>query len=232
MDDKIKNINSVGWTILGFVGGAAILGASAIIKMIKNKTNNLTEKQKEYIGFSVMFSEFLKRSKQNITGESKKLESFLKEKLNRSGFKDVVLVFNELIKNKSVDTKTFAGFYKNMNYSVRLQMFRMLVSFQTGKADFKDIELGLKEIAELLNLSTKDFESIIAMNNPSLQSAYKILQLDENASMEEIKNSFRKLSKLYHPDKVEHLGDEFKQEASKNFQNILNAYELIKKAYR
>lgn len=232
MDDKLKNKNPLAWTILGLVGGAAVIGASAIIKLIKNKTGELTEKQKEYIGFSVMFSEFLKRGKQNIAGETKKLEGFLKEKLNRTGFKDVMFVFDELIKNKRLDAKTFAVIYKNMNYSVRLQMFRMLVSFQAGKAEFKEIEQSLKEIANLLNLNTKDYESIIAMNHPGLQSAYKILKLEENVSMDEIKASFRQLSKIYHPDKVEHLDEESKMEASKKFQNILEAYELIKKAYR
>ncbi|RLD84019.1 MAG: hypothetical protein DRJ10_02275 [Bacteroidetes bacterium] len=227
--DNNKQVNSIGWTILGIIGGVAIITASAVISLIKNKKDIITEKQKELIGFSVMFSEFIKQGKQNITDETKKIEGFLKDKIYSSGLKDITLLINELVKKRSVDSKSFAEFYKNMNYSIRLQMFRVLVSYQKNKPQFKEVEYSLKEIAELLGLYLKDYESVLAMNNPGLKSAYKILQVDENSGMDEVKMSFRRLSKLYHPDMVEHLGEEFKVEAVKNFQNVLDAYELIKK---
>ncbi len=227
--DNNKQVNSIGWTILGIIGGVAIITASAVISLIKNKKDIITEKQKELIGFSVMFSEFIKQGKQNITDETKKIEGFLKDKIYSSGLKDITLLINELVKKRSVDSKSFAEFYKNMNYSIRLQMFRVLVSYQKNKPQFKEAEYSLKEIAELLGLYSEDYESVLAMNNPGLKSAYKILQVDENSGMDEVKMSFRRLSKLYHPDMVEHLGVEFKIEAVKNFQNVLDAYELIKK---
>ena len=224
-----KNIDTKAWSILGLIGGTAILTASAILKLIKNKKDIITEKQKELIGFSLMFSEFIKRSKQNITNETKKVENFIDTKLNSSGLNDIKLFINELITSKKLNTDTLSNIYKNINYSVRLQMFRLLVSYQKDKAQYKDSEHSLKEIATLLGLNQKDYQSILAMNSPDLESAYKILQVDKNASSEEIKTSFRRLSKLYHPDKVEHLGKEFKNEALKNFQKILDAYQLIKK---
>ena len=57
---------------------------------------------------------------------------------------------------------------------------------------------------------------------------YQILGIDRNASQEEIKGAYRQLAGRYHPDKVEHLGEEFKELAEKRFKDIQRAYsELV-----
>jgi len=88
--DNNKQVNSIGWTILGIIGGVAIITASAVISLIKNKKDIITEKQKELIGFSVMFSEFIKQGKQNITDETKKIEGFLKDKIYFENSRSVI----------------------------------------------------------------------------------------------------------------------------------------------
>ncbi len=61
--------------------------------------------------------------------------------------------------------------------------------------------------------------------------AYRVLGIDRNASAEEIKHAYRELASRYHPDKLEHLGDEFKVLAEMRFKEIQKAYEeLISKA--
>lgn len=227
--NNLKNIKSTGWTIFGILGGIAIIATSAIIKLLKNNKSFINEKQKQFVGISLMFSEFLKKSKQNINYESKRIEQFLKEKINQSAFSDISLLLNELISKKSIKPEDFSLFYKNINYSVRLQMFRFLVNSQKNKSDYNQLQNNFIEIAEMLSLDKKDYQSILAVYNSDLQSAYARLQVNKNSSAEEIKASFRRLSKIYHPDKVEHLGDEYKKEASENFQILLQAYELIKK---
>ena len=54
------------------------------------------------------------------------------------------------------------------------------------------------------------------------ESYYDILKVNKNASMDEIKKSYRKLSLLYHPDKNHNNPDTTKQ-----FQKITEAYERI-----
>ncbi|MCF6242649.1 MAG: J domain-containing protein [Bacteroidales bacterium] len=227
--DNLKNINSKGWTIFGILGGIAVIAASSIISLIKNNKDFINDKQKQFVGMSVMFSEFIKKSKENISKESKKIEQFLKQKVNDSAFSDMGLLINELISKKSISPETFAKFYSTMNYSVRLQMFRLLVNSQKNKAEYKEMNQSFIEIAQMLNLEKKDYQSVIAVYNSDLQSAYLLLQIDRDAPPEEIKASFRRLSKIHHPDKVEHLGEEYRREAAENFQNLLHAYELIKK---
>jgi len=59
---------------------------------------------------------------------------------------------------------------------------------------------------------------------------YKILGIERNATPAEIKQAYRQLANKYHPDKVTHLGDEFKKLAERRFKDIQKAYqELISK---
>jgi uncharacterized membrane protein YkvA (DUF1232 family) len=59
---------------------------------------------------------------------------------------------------------------------------------------------------------------------------YRTLGIDRNASDAEIKHAYRELANKYHPDKLEHLGDEFKTLAENRFKEIQQAYqELIGK---
>jgi len=57
---------------------------------------------------------------------------------------------------------------------------------------------------------------------------YKILGIERSASQEDIKKVYRQLAGKYHPDKLEHLGDEFKELAKKRFMEIQQAYEELK----
>lgn len=57
--------------------------------------------------------------------------------------------------------------------------------------------------------------------------AHRILGVSRNASAEEIKHAYRELANKYHPDKLEHLGDEFKTLAEKRFKEIQQAYQEL-----
>ena len=57
---------------------------------------------------------------------------------------------------------------------------------------------------------------------------YKILEIERGASQDDIKQAYRQLAGKYHPDKVEHLGDEFKVLAEKRFKEIQQAYQELK----
>ena len=57
---------------------------------------------------------------------------------------------------------------------------------------------------------------------------YSILEVDRNASQDEIKRAYRRLAMKYHPDKVEGMGEEVKKNAEAQFREINEAYETLK----
>jgi DnaJ like chaperone protein len=60
------------------------------------------------------------------------------------------------------------------------------------------------------------------------RSPYEILGVDPTASLEDIKKAYRSLAGKYHPDKVAHLGDEFRRMAEQRFKEIQQAYQEIR----
>jgi DnaJ like chaperone protein len=56
---------------------------------------------------------------------------------------------------------------------------------------------------------------------------YRILEIDRSASAAEIKQAYRELALKYHPDKLEHLGDDFKTLAEMRFKEIQKAYQEL-----
>jgi hypothetical protein len=57
---------------------------------------------------------------------------------------------------------------------------------------------------------------------------YMVLGINRSATPEEIKTAYRQLANRYHPDKVAHLGEEFRQLAEKRFKEIQRAYQELK----
>jgi DnaJ-domain-containing protein 1 len=58
---------------------------------------------------------------------------------------------------------------------------------------------------------------------------YETLGVSGGDSPEEITRAYRRLAAQYHPDKVQHLGEEFQQLAEKRFKEIQAAYDALKK---
>jgi DnaJ like chaperone protein len=56
---------------------------------------------------------------------------------------------------------------------------------------------------------------------------YTVLNVPGDASQEEIKKAYKQLANKYHPDKVAHLGDEFRKLAEERFKEIQEAYQKL-----
>ena len=60
------------------------------------------------------------------------------------------------------------------------------------------------------------------------KDSYTVLGLRKGASSKEIKHAYLRLANKYHPDKVLHLGEEFKNLAEIRFKEIQGAYQELK----
>ena len=56
---------------------------------------------------------------------------------------------------------------------------------------------------------------------------YDVLGVPRDAAIEDIRQAYKKLAGRYHPDKVQHLGDEFRALAEKRFKEIQAAYDAL-----
>lgn len=68
-----------------------------------------------------------------------------------------------------------------------------------------------------------------AQPRPDTQDPYSVLGIRRGASEKEIRNAYKELANRYHPDKVQHLGEEFRQLAENRFKEIQQAYHYLTK---
>ena len=73
-----------------------------------------------------------------------------------------------------------------------------------------------------------DTEAREAPDQPARpRTPYETLGVPATATREEIKSAYRRLVNQYHPDKVAHLGDEFRELAEQRFKEIQEAYNRL-----
>jgi DnaJ like chaperone protein len=119
----------------------------------------------------------------------------------------------------------------NLGYEERLQLLNFLsqIAKSDGNVCKEEID-ALKEVALSMGLSTKEVDSMLNLGGNTLEEAYKVLEVDPNATDDEIKAAYRKLALKHHPDKVATLGEDVRKAAEEKFQQINSAKELIYKA--
>lgn len=119
---------------------------------------------------------------------------------------------------------------RNMDYSSRLQLLHLLFNISIADGNVHPSELNvIEKISGYLGISVTDFVSIKNMFIPETDSSYKILEIENTASDEEVKKAFRKMAMKYHPDKVSQLGEDYRKVAEEKFKKVNEAYEKIKK---
>ncbi len=71
------------------------------------------------------------------------------------------------------------------------------------------------------NTGTSSDESVETLD------PHTVLGVDRNASLDEVKRAYKQLALKYHPDKVQHLGEEFQKLAEDRFKDIQDAYMAL-----
>lgn len=117
-----------------------------------------------------------------------------------------------------------------MQPAVRTQLLHYLFGIAKADGDVSESEIKvIRNISNMLGVSIADFESIKAMFYRDVDSDYKVLGLDKDATDDEVKKAYRKMAIKFHPDKVEQMGEEYQKGAKEKFQKIQDSYEAIKK---
>ncbi len=158
-----------------------------------------------------------------------------------------MLWVKQLIKEaRDADTELnelLTEFRQSFAYEPRLILLELIYQIVYTKQPPVESELAMaRNIANFLQISTYDQRTIEAkyMYRQRQEAAtavqsderyYAILGLDQGTEFNEIKRAYRKLSMQYHPDKVAHLGDEFKGVAEEKMKDINAAYDYFEKRF-
>jgi len=79
------------------------------------------------------------------------------------------------------------------------------------------------------NFQQKQKSTPRAAADSETRDPHEVLGIRPGAGPEEIRSAYRKVIQAYHPDKVSHLGPEFRELAQEKFVEIQNAYEKLSK---
>ncbi|MDX2360933.1 MAG: TerB family tellurite resistance protein [Crocinitomicaceae bacterium] len=114
--------------------------------------------------------------------------------------------------------------------AMRTQLLHYLFGIAQADGNVSQSEIiVIKRIAGMMGVSQADYESVKNMFYRNVDSDYKILGIDANASDEEVKKAYRKMAIKFHPDKVAQMGEEYQKGAKEKFQKIQDSYDGIKK---
>lgn len=154
------------------------------------------------------------------------IQTYGKERANA-----IFRTFNEVIKKQEISTARICDYMnRHTRYEVRLQLVHFLfgIAKADGHVSVSEVD-KLREIAGYLRIGASDFESIKAMFVKSADMAYTILEIDRNASNEEVKKAYRTMAKKYHPDRVNTEDEAIRKGAEEKFKQVQLAYEQIQK---
>jgi hypothetical protein len=134
---------------------------------------------------------------------------------------------------------SFEKLFKNsIAFSIDKRVFKIKITTKYDLAILKSI-LSRKKISGVsvvfithgLNFSklySQDVDLEEKAYERKLEKSYKVLGIAHNSTSKEIKDSYKKMLRKYHPDKVCHEGAETMELYTKRFQVIQEAYQMIK----
>ncbi len=226
---------------LGFVMGGplgAVLGF-----LVGSMVDNTTIQTSTYTGSAgrttpgdfgmsllVLVAATMKADGKVVKSELDYVRQFFVSQFGTSTANEALRMLRDILK-KDIPVKDIClQISTNMDYSSRLQLLHVLFNISIADGAIHPAELDtIEKISGYLGINSSDFLSIRNMFVPETDSAYKILEIERLATDEEVKKAYRRMAMKYHPDKVSHLGEEFRKVADEKFKKVNEAYEKIKK---
>lgn len=224
---------------LGFVMGGPIGGLFGFVvgSFFDNATvqptsidNNVTTPGAFGMSLLVLIAAVMKADGKVVKSELDYVKQFFVRQFGRENAKEALVMLRDLLKQDIPVGDVCSQISRNMDYASRLQLMHLLFGVAGADGSFHSSEIKIIEmISTNLGISTSDYCSIRNMFIPETDSAYKILEIEPSATNEELKKAYRKIALKYHPDKVSHLGEDFRKTADEKFKKVNEAYEKIKK---
>ncbi|MBM3420737.1 MAG: molecular chaperone DjlA [Bacteroidetes bacterium] len=178
----------------------------------------------------VLIAAVMKADGRVLRSELDFVKQFFTRQFGPDSATDALQVLRDILKQEIPLRDVCSQIAMNMDYSSRLQLIHMLFGVSAADGRYDEAELKvIGRISEYLNIAGADYMSIRNMFVPETDSSYKILEIERIATDEEVKKAYRRMAMKYHPDKVSHLGEDFRKDADEKFKKVNEAYKRIKK---
>ncbi|HVN58781.1 MAG TPA: TerB family tellurite resistance protein [Bacteroidales bacterium] len=178
----------------------------------------------------VLIAAVMKADGKVVKAELDYVKEFFVRQFGRETSREALIMLRDLLKQDIPLRDVCLQIGRNMDYASKLQLLNLLFGVSASDNRIVPEEVRVIEtISNYLGISGTDYISIRNMFIPETDSAYKILEVDPSASNEEVKKAYRQMAMKYHPDKVSHLGEDFRRTADEKFKKVNEAYERIKK---
>jgi len=178
----------------------------------------------------VLIAAMMKADGKVLKSELEYVKGFFARQFDESSAREALHMLKNILEQEIPVRDVCIQISGNMDYSSRLQLIHLLFNIAVADGAVNQAELkAIESMSGYLKITASDFTSIKNMFVPETDSAYKILELEPGATDEEVKKAYRRMAMKYHPDKVSHLGDEFRKNADEKFRKVNEAYEKIKK---
>ena len=226
----------LGWVMGGPIGGLLGFLVGSIVDSTTVRTAAYTSSDMRTtpaafgVSLLVLIAAVMKADGKVLKSELNYIKQFFVNQFGKESAAEATMMLRDLLRQEIPLQDVCTQISRNMDYASRLQLLHLLynVSLADGNIHQSEIQV-IDSIAEYLRINNSDFLSIKNMFVPDTDSLYKILEIDTSATDEEVKKAYRKMAMKYHPDKVSHLGEEFKKTADTKFKMVNDAYEKIKK---
>ena len=216
--------------IVGAVIGSVIDGMNRPVSAQGSGNRESTVRGDFNISLLVLIAAVMKADGKVLKSELDFVKQNLVRMLGQDAAQQAVRMLGDLMKQEIPLRDVCIQIQQNMPHALRLEMIHLLMGISAADGNIVVEELSvIRKIAAYLNVSEADFESIKAMFIANTSAAYKILEVDENATDEEVKKAYRKMALKYHHDKVGNLDEELAKQANEKFRKVNEAYNQIKK---
>ena len=181
------------------------------------------------ISMLVLVAAVMKADGKVVKSELAYVKRFLVQSFGTQSAQEMLVLLKNLLEQDYYVYEVAGQINQHMNKAEKLQLMHVLmgISQADGRVDPKEIEL-LQEIGRHLHLDQADMDAILAIVSKDSSAHYKILEIQADASDQEVKKAYRSMAARFHPDKVQHLGPDFQKMAEEKFKAINAAYQQIK----
>lgn len=228
----------IGWALFGPIG--AIIGLALGVLFEMSEIEQLMQQGRQYptgvtttgdfaMTLIVLASTIMKADDKVVKAELDYVKKFFVQNFGEESAREILLVLRDVLKRDVPLEEVCKQVDENMGFHTKLHLLHFLYGIAAADGYIHPQEQNLiNYIAARIGIDTASHKSIQSMFTDDTDAAYQMLDISSNASDEEIKKAYRRMAQKYHPDKVSHLGEDFKKSANEKFQKINQAYKTIK----